>query len=156
MGGSFAKRSKLTRSLMSACSFGKMSVANDGSGTSEGRPSMDRELCSLFDRATAAQPARATVGRCGGSIAKVVVIKGSYSARAREPHASSKRAHDEASSNDHMGALSPSSLSGVPCFGTLLWSKQSLTVHTWSAPSELSLGSHNFRRFCRMNPTYCE
>jgi hypothetical protein len=65
----------LTRSLMSACSFGKMSVANAERGTSEGRPSRDRDICSLFDRALATQPARDTVGRCGGSIAKAVVIK---------------------------------------------------------------------------------
>jgi hypothetical protein len=56
----------------------------------------------LFDRASATQPARATVGHCGGSIAKAVAITGS-------DLASSKRTHDEASSNDHMGSLSPSS-----------------------------------------------
>jgi hypothetical protein len=65
VGASLAKRSKLTRSLMSACSFGKMSVANAERGTSEGMPSRDRATCSLFDRASATQPAQATVGRCG-------------------------------------------------------------------------------------------
>jgi hypothetical protein len=81
-GASFAKRSKLTRSLMSACNFGKISVANTERGTSEGRPSRDQVIYSLLDRASATQPARATVGRCGGSNAKAVVIKDSDSARA--------------------------------------------------------------------------
>jgi hypothetical protein len=50
----------------------------------------------------------------GGGIAKVVVMRGSDSVRALESHAASKRAHYEASSNDHIGSLSPSSPSGIP------------------------------------------
>jgi hypothetical protein len=57
-------------------------MASAEKGTSEGRPSRDRAICLLFDWGSATQPARATVGRCGGSIAKGVVIKGSDSARA--------------------------------------------------------------------------
>jgi hypothetical protein len=82
MGASFAKRSTLTRPLMSACSFGKMSVANVERGTSEGMPSRDRAIFSLFYRASATQPTRATVGRCGETIGKAVVMWGSDSARA--------------------------------------------------------------------------
>jgi hypothetical protein len=103
---------------MSEYSFGKMSVANAERGASEGRPSRDRAIYSLFDRVSATQPPRVTVGRCGGSITKAVVIKGSDSARA------SKRAHDEASSNDHMGSLSPSSPSGVPCLRDTLTGRE--------------------------------
>jgi hypothetical protein len=82
VGVGFAKRKKLTRSMMSACCLGNKSVANAERGTNEVRPSSDRAIWSLFDEASATQPARATVGRCGGSIAKVVAIKDSDSARA--------------------------------------------------------------------------
>jgi hypothetical protein len=73
VGASFAKRSKLTRSLMSACRFGKISAASAERGTSEGKPSRDRAISSLFDRPSTTQLARATVGQCGGSIAKARV-----------------------------------------------------------------------------------
>jgi hypothetical protein len=70
------------RSLMSVCWFGQMSVAKAESGTSEGKLSRDIAISSFFDMVFATQPARAPVGRSGGSIAKAVVIKDSDSARA--------------------------------------------------------------------------
>jgi hypothetical protein len=71
LGASFAKRSKLTRSMMSACSFGKMSVANAGRGTSEGRPSRYRTICSLLDRITGAGFIGGLVWACGGWVGSV-------------------------------------------------------------------------------------
>jgi hypothetical protein len=53
VGARLAKRSKLTRSLMTACNFGRISVANVERGTSEGKPSMHRVRCSLLDRVSA-------------------------------------------------------------------------------------------------------
>jgi hypothetical protein len=62
------------RTLMSSGNLISIPVANVKKGTSEGKPSRDRVMCSLFDRASDTQPSRPTIGRLWRSIAKDVVI----------------------------------------------------------------------------------